>query len=521
MTDSVPPTSPGTGAAGSPNKQVALELRGITKAYPGVLANNDIDLELRSGEIHALLGENGAGKTTLMSILFGVTKPDSGSIIFRGEEVAIHGPRQALALGIGMVHQHFTLVPSMTAAENVALGSATGRPRRSHLAEVSKALAEVSRRYGLAIDLEQRVEDQSVGARQRLEILKLLLKDVDVLIFDEPTAVLTPDEWQELRVVLRRLADEGRAIVLITHKLGEVFDVADRCTVLRRGEVVGTAPITETDKRELVQWMVGRDVPDLQRRAEAVQTPGEVVLSVENLRVARADGHEMLRGVSLEVREGEVLGIAGVDGNGQSELVDAVTGMRPCIEGKIRIGDRAFEQMTPREYVDCGGALIPEDRHHSGVALEFTVWENFAMTEISRPPFSRRGILNMKTILPEAERAVKDFDVRAPSVSAPVSELSGGNRQKVVLAREFHRKPRLLVAAHPTRGLDIGASEFVHRQIRAHREAGGATLLVSAELDEVLALSDRIAVLVQGEVVGMLDGAEADREAIGALLAAA
>jgi ABC-type uncharacterized transport system ATPase subunit len=496
----------------------ALEMRGITKRYPGVVANDHIDLKVRPGEIHALLGENGAGKTTLMNVLYGLSRPDEGEILLDGQPVEIRGPSDAIARGINMVHQHFMLVPVLTVAENILLGEET-MANRIFLDrdEARRRIVELGKRFGFEIDPDARVGSLSVGWQQRVEILKALYRNARILVLDEPTAVLTPQETEEIFGVLRRLAAEGHSIVFISHKLYEVLEIADRITVIRRGRVVGERRPAETNEGDLAELMVGREVQLLVDRGES--HPGQVVLKVDGLRVKDDRASEAVRGVDLEVRAGEIVGIAGVAGNGQDELVEALVGLRRLAAGSIKLGDLDITGWSSRAINEAGVAYVPADRHRFGLVLSFPVAENIVLTSYYRRPFARGPIRDETAIHAAADRSVAEFDIRTPSADVLASTLSGGNQQKVVVAREFGRDLRLLVLDQPTRGLDVGSIEFIHRQTIAKRNAGTAILLVSAELDEVLELSDRVAVMFRGEIVGVVDGRTADRNAIGLLMA--
>jgi simple sugar transport system ATP-binding protein len=469
-----------------------LELRGITKQFPGVLANDHIDFDLRRGEVHALLGENGAGKSTLMSILYGLYTADSGEILMNGKPVTISSPKHAIELGIGMVHQHFMLIPVMTVTENIVLAQ---EPRHAGvLLDYDAAAKRV-----LTVDPNARIEKITVGQQQRVEILKALYRGAEILILDEPTAVLTPQEAQELFEIIESLKSQGKSIVFITHKLNEVLEVADRISVLRRGKLVETISREGATEAGLARSMVGREV--LLRVEKKPTQPGETLLKVEDLVVRDDRGLEAVRGLSLEVRASEIVGIAGVDGNGQSELIDALTGLRHPASGHIRIAGHDLRRATAREALDAGMGHIPEDRHRRGLVLDFNLAENLVLHDYGKEPFSRLGWVNPRRWIRWASGLLKEFDVRGGGPTTRSGTLSGGNQQKVVIAREVSRNPSVLIAAQPTRGLDVGAIEFVHRRLVEQRDAGKAVLLVSLELEEVLSLSDRILVLYEGRIV--------------------
>jgi simple sugar transport system ATP-binding protein len=491
----------------------------ITKVFPGVVANDQVNLRVEQGEIHALLGENGAGKSTLMSILFGLYEPDSGLIKIRGEEVKIRSPNDATALRIGMVHQHFKLVHNFTVTENIVLGlephNAFGN---MDLRSAEKRVAELSETYGLAVDPKARIENITVGMQQRVEILKILYRDADILIFDEPTAVLTPQEIDELLTIFHRLKSERKTILFITHKLKEIKAVADRCTVLRRGKYIDTVNVSEASEAELAEKMVGRAVTFL---IEKKQTrPGDVVLKIEDLTVIGPKGTPAVHGLSLEVRSGEVVGIAGVDGNGQSELVAAIAGLLPVKSGRVLLKGKDVSKESIRNRNEGGLGLVPEDRHKHGLVLEFRIDENLILKSFRRQPYSDHlGFLHFPVIAEHAESLIADFDIRAGNGPAtPVKSMSGGNQQKVIIAREIDLSPELLIVSQPTRGLDVGAIEYIHRRILDERDKGRAVLLVSFELDEILGLCDRIAALSKGQVVGVLPVEEADERRIGAMM---
>ena len=498
---------------------VVLEARRVTKTFPGVVANADVDFALRRGEIHCLLGENGAGKSTLMNVVYGLYQPDGGELLVHGQPVAFASSADAIAAGIGMVHQHFQLVPVLTVAENVVLGAEPRRGVRLDLGRAREQVAELSQRYGLAVDPDARVEDLSVGAQQRVELIKALYRDAEILILDEPTAVLTPGEVREFFDVVRSLVAGGKSIVFITHKLKEVLAVADTVTVLRGGRVVGSVDPRTATEASLAEMMVGRKVTFEVDKGPA--QPGEVVLSVRGLQVADDRGVVTVQGLDLDVRAGEIVGVAGVEGNGQRELVEAITGMRPPLDGRVEIAGTDTTDSSPREIEELGVAHIPEDRGKHGVVAPFPITDNLVLNRYQKAPFSRRWIVDRKALRRHAVELCKAFDVRAPSVDAPVGTLSGGNQQKVVVARELSGDVRLLVVAQPTRGLDVGSIEFIHRQIVALRDSGAAVLLVSAELDEILSLADRIGVIYRGQLVAVVDRAEATRERLGLLMAGA
>ena len=494
-------------------------MRGITKRYPGVVANDGIDLEVRPGEIHALLGENGAGKSTLMNVLYGLATPDSGEILLDGTSVRIDGPSDAIARGISMVHQHFMLVPVLTVAENILLGAETmSNPIFLDRAEAHRRIVELGERFGFEIDPDVKVGSLSVGWQQRVEILKALYRQARILVLDEPTAVLTPQETKEIFLVLRRLAEDGHSIIFISHKLYEVLEIADRITVIRRGKVVGSRIPAETDEDDLAALMVGRNVQLVVDRGES--HPGEPTLVVSDLRVADDRGHEAIKGVTFEVRAGEILGVAGVAGNGQEELVESLTGLRQPTSGTVSLAGVDVTGMGPRRLQRRGMSFVPGDRHRFGLVLGFSVADNLVLTQYDEPPYARGLFRNEPAIEDWAKRAIAEYDIRTPSADVPASTLSGGNQQKVIVAREFSRELSALVLDQPTRGLDVGSIEFIHRQVVAKRDQGAAILLVSAELDEVLELSDRIAVLYRGEIVALVDGPTAEREEIGLLMAA-
>ena len=480
----------------------ALELRGITKRFGSLVANNAIEFELRRGEIHALLGENGAGKSTLMNVLYGLHQPDEGEILLGGETVEIHSPRQAMNLGIGMVHQHFMLVPVMTVAENLVLGA---EPRNGPLLDYKAAARrtrELSERFGLAVDPDAKVENLGVGAQQRVEILRALFGGAKVLVLDEPTAVLTAQESQDLFGVLRALKADGTSIVFISHKLNEVLDVSDRVTVLRRGEKIDTVETEGSTERSLARLMVGRDV--LLRVEKPEHKVGDQLLQVEGVSAIDDRALPAVRDVSFEVRAGEIVGIAGVDANGQSELIEVLTGLRKPTAGAVRIAGKDVTGASPREVKDAGLGHIAEDRHRRGLVLEFSLAENLYLSEYRQPGASRFGLLSPRRMTDRARGLLKDYDVRGGGADTRAASLSGGNQQKCVIARELSADPKVLIAAQPTRGLDVGAIEFVHRRLVEERDKGRAILLISLEMEEIRSLSDRVLVIYEGAIVAEL-----------------
>jgi simple sugar transport system ATP-binding protein len=478
-----------------------LELKGITKEFPGTLANDHVDFDLRRGEVHALLGENGAGKSTLMNILYGLYSPDEGEIHVKGKRVRFHDSGDAIEAGIGMVHQHFMLIPVMTVAENIVLGA---EPRKAggllDYGAADKKVEDLAAAFNFRIDPEAKIQNLSVGQQQRVEILKALYRGADVLILDEPTAVLTPQEALELFAILRNLVREGMSVIFITHKLNEVLEIADRITVLRRGKKIDTVDKEGATEQQLARLMVGREV--LLRVEKKPADAGEVLLEVEHVVVSDDRGLAAVRDVSFQVRAGEIVGIAGVDGNGQTELIDAITGLRQMDDGRVLVGGRAVENTSVRTVLDAGLGHIPEDRHRRGLVLDFTLAENIALHDYREAPDSEHGWLFPKRLIARARRILQAFDVRGGGPTTRASALSGGNQQKVVVAREVERDPRVLLAAQPTRGLDVGAIEFVHRRLVEERDGGRAIMLVSLELEEILSLSDRILVMFEGRIVG-------------------
>jgi len=497
----------------------AIEMLEITKIFPGIVANDRINLRVDEGEIHALLGENGAGKSTLMSILFGLYEPDGGIIKIRGKEVRIQNPNDATALKIGMVHQHFKLVHNFTVTENIVLGLEPSRPWGDlDIKTAEKKVAELSKTYGLAVDPRAKIENITVGMQQRVEILKILYRDADILIFDEPTAVLTPQEIDELLSIFNRLRAEGKTIVFITHKLKEIKAAADRCTVLRRGKYIGTVNVADADENDLAEKMVGRAVSFRIEKEPA--KPGDTVLSIRGLTVLSSRGIPAVRELSLDVHAGEVVGVAGVDGNGQSELVASIAGLLPVKSGKIFLKGKDISTESIRGRNEYGMGLVPEDRHKHGLVLDFKVDENLILKSYRRFPYTGKGgFLRFPVIRKHAEDLIGDFDIRAGSGPATLAKsMSGGNQQKVVIAREIDLSPDLLIVSQPTRGLDVGAIEYIHNRIIKERDKGRAVLLVSFELDEILGLCDRIAAVSKGQVVGIVDAEAADERKIGAMM---
>lgn len=494
-----------------------IEMRGITKIFPGVRANDNVDFELEKGEIHVLLGENGAGKTTLMNVLYGLYQPESGEIFVNGKKVSMKSPGDAINNGIGMVHQHFMLVHNFTVAENIILGM---EPRKGLNVNMKKAVEDVDRlakTYGFKIDPNSIIEDMTVGQQQKVEILKALYRGADILILDEPTAVLTPQEIDELGVILKNLVKEGKSIILITHKLKEVMNMSGRVTILRRGKVIDIVNTHDTNIEQLAELMVGRKVNLVVEKKPA--EPKEVILKVEDLKALDYRGVPALKGVSLEVRAGEILGIAGVDGNGQSELIEAITGLRKPSGGKVTINGKDITGKSTKEIINSGISHIPEDRHKRGLVLKFSLAENSILGVHDKKPFAKGIFMDYTEVKNYARKLIEDFDVRTPSENVMAFSLSGGNQQKMVSAREIAKEPELLIAAQPTRGLDVGAIEYIHKRLIEERDKDRAVLLVSLELDEVMALSDRIAVIYDGQIVGLLDAKDATENELGILMA--
>jgi simple sugar transport system ATP-binding protein len=497
-----------------------VELRGITKRFPGVVANADVDLSVDSGEVLALLGENGAGKSTLMNVLFGLYHPDEGQILLDDETVQFSSPADAIKAGIGMVHQHFMLVPVFTVTENVILGTEpTEALGRIDGKEARRRVVELSEQYGLEVDPDAPIEQLPVGVQQRVEIIKALYRQANCLILDEPTAVLTPPEILELIEIIRSLKEGGRSIIFISHKLKEVLSVADRIAVLRRGRVVGHTTPAEADEQTLASMMVGRDVKLVVDKPPA--QPGDPVLRVEGFGVVDARAQQVVDDVTFEVRAGEIVAVAGVQGNGQTELIEALTGLRPVASGHAYLDGQDITGWPPDRLFAAGLAHVPEDRQRDGLVSGFPVADNMVLNQWRRPPFARSGVMNWKAVRSNADQLVADFDVRTSSIQAPAGTLSGGNQQKVIVAREFSHSDRLLILAQPTRGLDVGSIQYIHARVVAKRDEGVGVLLVSSELDEVMALADRIVVMYRGAIIGELDRAEATREAVGLLMAGA
>ncbi|WP_137288755.1 ABC transporter ATP-binding protein [Natronorubrum halophilum] len=512
-----------TGAAGSGDTgdaaDLAVHLDGITKRFPGVVANDDVDLRVERGTVHALLGENGAGKTTLMNVLYGLYEPNEGRVVVNGDERAFDSPRDAIDAGVGMIHQHFMLVDTMTVAENIALGNeptkwgglAVDRER------INREIRDLCDRYGFDVDPQATVEEISVGVQQRVEILKALYRGADILILDEPTAVLTPQEVEGLYDVLEELTNQGKTIIFITHKLGEATHAADGITILRDGESVSTVDPDRTTREELAEHMVGREVL-LETETDPAET-GTAILSTSDLAVEDARGVEVVSGIDLEVRAGEILGIAGVDGNGQAELIEAITGIRTPDRGEITFADEDITEWTRRERIDAGMAYIPEDRQERGLVMPFDLVENGVLGSQRSPPFARSGRIDWDGVRGHSEEIIDTYDVRPPDADADAESLSGGNQQKFIVGREFERDPRLVVATHPTRGVDIGSTEFIHERLLELRQEGVATLLVSSNLDEVRSLSDRLAVIYEGSFIDVTDPDDLTEEELGLLMA--
>ncbi|WP_028399042.1 ABC transporter ATP-binding protein [Ectobacillus panaciterrae] len=497
--------------------EYVIEMNNITKVFPGIKANDNITLRVQKGEIHALLGENGAGKSTLMNILFGLYQPEEGEIKIQGKPVKITSPNVANELGIGMVHQHFMLVHNFTVTENIILGNEPKKGGKINIEDAAAEIKKLSEQYGLAVDPHAKIEDISVGMQQRVEILKTLYRGAEILIFDEPTAVLTPQEIHELIGILKRLVQEGKSIVLITHKLKEIMEVCDRCTIIRKGKGIGTVDIATTNEQQLAELMVGREVSFKTEKSDA--QPQQNVLQISNLIVNDSRNLPAVKGLDLTVRAGEIVGIAGVDGNGQSELIEAITGLRKVESGSITLNDKDVTNWPTRRITEEGVGHIPEDRHKHGLVLDFSIGDNMVLQTYHKPPISSKGILNFGKVYEKAKALIQQFDVRTPSEHTPARALSGGNQQKAIIAREVDRDPDLLIAAQPTRGLDVGAIEFIHRKLVEQRDKGKAVLLLSLELDEIINVSDRIAVIYEGQIVGIVNAKETNEQELGLLMA--
>jgi general nucleoside transport system ATP-binding protein len=497
--------------------EYVIEMLNIRKVFGNFVANDNITLQLKKGEIHALLGENGAGKSTLMNVLFGLYQPDGGEIRVKGQTVKISNPNVANDLGIGMVHQHFMLVDTFTVTENIILGSEPTKGGKIDIKRAEQEVRELSERYGLAVDPTAKIADISVGMQQRVEILKTLYRGADILIFDEPTAVLTPQEIQELIQIMKALVREGKSIILITHKLKEIMEVCDRVTVIRRGKGIGTLNVADTNPNELAALMVGREVHFKTDKKEA--NPGKEVLEIKDLVVKDARGVTVVDHLNLTVRAGEIVGIAGVDGNGQSELIEAITGLIKAESGSIKLNGKEILNLSPRKITEAGVGHIPQDRHKHGLVLDFPIGENMVLQTYYKEPYSKNGVLNFKNIYDKARQLIKEFDVRTPDEYTKARALSGGNQQKAIIGREVDRNPELLIAAQPTRGLDVGAIEFIHKRLIEQRDQGKAVLLVSFELDEIMNVSDRIAVIYEGKIVAIVDPKETTEQELGLLMA--
>lgn len=495
----------------------SLEMRGISKRFPGVLANQRVDFDVKAGEVHALLGENGAGKSTLMKILYGMYHPDEGEIVLNGRPVTIDSPTDAINLGIGMIHQHFMLVPSLTVAENVALGLPSSRGPLTDLDRVSKRIMELADIYGLKMDPSAYIWQLSVGQQQRVEIIKALYRGAALLILDEPTAVLTPQEVDELFVIMNQMVKDGHALIFISHKLHEVVEISHRVTVLRDGHKIGTRPTSEITKQTLANWMVGREIGFVPDRGD-VQA-GEVRLKLEQVSCDSDRGTPGLRGIGFEVCSGEILGVAGVSGNGQRELAEAITGLRKITKGHVFLESEDITGLAPGDITERMLSYIPEERMRDGMIKNFSISENMILREHHKQPYSKMGFLNLRDITRHTEELIARFHVKTPSCETQAKNLSGGNIQKVVLAREISRNPRVILAAQPTRGLDIGATEYVREQLLEQRKQGAAILLISEDLDEILALSDRIAVIYEGKIMDIIPRENATPERLGLLMA--
>ncbi|RKQ15461.1 ABC transporter ATP-binding protein [Ureibacillus endophyticus] len=498
--------------------EYVIEMLGIRKQFGDFVANDNITLQLKKGEIHALLGENGAGKSTLMNVLFGLYQPEAGTIKVHGKEVKITDPNVANKLGIGMVHQHFMLVENFTVTENIILGAEPTKMATINIKDASKKVQELSEKYGLNVDANAKIEDISVGMQQRVEILKTLYRGADILIFDEPTASLTPQEITELIQIMKRLIEEGKSIILITHKLKEIMDVSDRVTVIRKGKGIGTVITAETNPNQLAELMVGRQVVFKTEKKEA--QPKDVVLQIDKLVVADNRGIDKVKGLNLSVRAGEIVGIAGIDGNGQSELIEAITGLRKVKEGKITLNGQDITGLKTRKITESGLGHIPQDRHKHGLVLDFPIGHNIALQTYYQAPISKNGVINYKKVSEIARKIIEEYDVRTGHGESSIARsLSGGNQQKAIIGREINRNPDLLIAALPTRGLDVGAIEFIHKRLIEQRDKGKAVLLISFELDEVMNVSDRIAVIYDGSIIDTVFPNETNEQELGLLMA--
>ncbi|MCL6603418.1 MAG: ABC transporter ATP-binding protein [Paenibacillus sp.] len=495
----------------------ALELKGITKRFPGIVANDSISFQLKRGEIHALLGENGAGKSTLMNIVFGLYQPEEGEIQINGKKVKIDSPNKAIELGIGMVHQHFKLVEPFTVTENIILGTEPKSRMQIDIKGACKKVKALSEQYGFDIDPMATVDSISVGMQQRVEIIKTLYRGADILIFDEPTAVLTPQEIIELLAIMKRLVAEGKSIILITHKLKEIMEIADTCTIIRRGKVIDSVTVADTNPQELAEKMVGKAVNF--KTEKQLAKPTEVFLEAKDLVMVDPNGKHVLNHLSFSLHAGEIVGIAGVDGNGQTELIEALTGMQSVKSGDILLKGKSIANHTPRSISESGISHIPQDRHKHGLVLDFSVSENTILQTYHHPEITKRGFINVKAMNDMATRLVEEFDIRTPGIDTRVGSMSGGNQQKIIIAREIDKDPQVMIAAQPTRGLDVGAIEFVHQQLIAQRDQGKAVLLVSFELDEILNVADRILVLFGGQIVGETTPDTTNEQELGLMMA--
>ncbi len=495
----------------------SLEMRGIVKRFPGVLANDHVDLMVKAGEILALLGENGAGKSTLMKILYGLYQPNEGEILLNGQKISIHSPTDSINHGIGMIHQHFMLVDNLTVAQNVALGLKSSREPRVDLDVVSGRIMDLADKYGLEVDPQAVISDLAVGQRQRVEIVKALYRGAALLVLDEPTAVLTPQEVDDIFLIFKQMAADGHALIFISHKMGEIFALTNKVMVLRDGRLVGTRNTSEVTKHDLASLMVGREV-SMERYRPPTEL-GDVRLKLKDIHAVNDDDQPVLRGVNFEVRSGEILGVAGVSGNGQRPLAEAIAGLQKVKSGHVTLEGQEVTNLSPSEMFNSGLSYIPEERMHDGVVKDFTVAENFILQDHTRPPYSKGIFLDFKLIEDRSQELIDAYNVKTPSQSTPVKNLSGGNIQKLILARELARRPRFLIAAQPTRGVDIGATEYIHAQLLQQRSEGLATLLISEDLDEVKAMSDRIMVMFNGEVMGTVNSDDVTIEQLGLMMA--